>query len=304
MGRAPVSLGVYGSLEGGYAHQDGTDVIGHGIDTSGFGGPTADTYAAPDEGWFAGISVGYASHSALYSGLPFSRADVYFEFSDTDDSFSDTVVKPAETALKSVDGGARAVIGYYGATSIERKTSEAGVRFVADQVVDETKSLSWVVMPFIRYAEEETASTAIGTVDTAWRRADVDSWSAGVAFMVEPEVKLSSSVALVGRIGAGIYGYDADGNFKSDATEPVVFDAALSDGDSGVGFRGLLGGGIKVDLAPGVKLTGFIEADYFSDVAGAQLPDTQLGSATTSRVASEDVWELNTGLRLSFGLGQ
>lgn len=303
MGRAPVSTGTYTTLEGGYLHQDGDSVIGHGINPTGGLAPTTDTFVEPDEGWFAGLSVGYASPSALISGLPFTRAEVYFAFGDADDARTDTVGAPAATSLKSADGSAFAVVGDEAGTSVRRQSYEGGLRLATDQALGASSSLTWVVMPFARFSDEDTQTVASGTADTAWRSAGVETWSYGIAFALEPEVWVSPSVALVGRIGAGVYGYHADGDFSSTSTAPMIFDADISDEKSGAGFRGLLGVGVKVKLAPATMLTGFAEADYLSDVASAGLPDNQFVSATTSSLSIDDAWELRVGARLSIGLG-
>ena len=154
----------------------------------------------------------------------------------------------------------------------------------------------------MRFDEEDVHTTAIGTADKAWRRSDVETWFYGVAVTLEPEIWVSSSVALVGRLGAGVYGYDADGEFSSSSTlAPDPFAARITDDDSGAGFRGLLGAGIKVKLSSTMTLTGYADADYYSHVGSADLPDNQFTSATTSRVATDDAWELRAGTRLSVG---
>jgi len=200
-------------------------------------------------------------------------------------------------------GSALAVAGTNGKTSQEVRTYDGGVRFAFDQTTSATSSLSWLLVPFVRNTEEETRSFATGTADSAGRSADVSSWSYGAMLAVEPEMWLTSSVALVGRVGAGIYGYHAKGDFASASSEsPDPFAANVSDDASGVGFRGQLGAGVKIRVAPGATLTGYAETDYFSAVGTANLPDNQFSTLTTSNVATDDAWELRAGARFSIGL--
>jgi hypothetical protein len=305
MGRAPVSSGVYVTAEGGFLYLDGTDVIGHAISPAGVvTGPETDTTVNAQNGWTAGGSIGFASTGALIGGLPFRRAEAYYSYTTADDERTDTVAAPSRTSLKSVDATALGVVGFTATSEIERRSSEGGIRFASDQATGAGSSLSWIVMPFVRNSDETTASIAIGTVDTAVRSADVETWSYGVAVLVEPEVWLNSTVALTGRLGAGIYGYEADGNFSSGSTAPAPdpFAASLSDTESGVGFRGLIGAGVKLKIAQAMTLTGYAEADYLSRVGSAALPDNQFASKSPARVDTTDTWDLRAGARLSIGL--
>ncbi|NOT72697.1 MAG: hypothetical protein HOP09_15895 [Hyphomicrobium sp.] len=306
MGRAPVQSGTYATLEGGYLFNDSNSITGHGISTTGLtAGPTVDTVASARDGWFAGISAGIAAPGSLVDGLPFNRAEAYFSYRESDDGRADTVNGPAATTLKSVDGSALGVVGNTASTGLHHRASEGGLRFAYDQTAGDGASLSFVVSPFVRNTRDHANSVASGTVDTAWRNAEVETWQYGVTLAVEPEVWLTQSVALVGRAGGGLYYFDAEGSFQShsSAPSPDPFAAALSDNASGLGFRGTLGVGIKIKLADSMTLTGFAEADYFSKTAGGAMPDNQFTSATTSAVALTDSWELRTGVRLSIGLG-
>ncbi len=133
----------------------------------------------------------------------------------------------------------------------------------------------------------------------------METWLYGVNFAAEPEVWLSSGIALVGRFGLGVYGYDADGKFVSFAslTTDPPFAARVSDDEFGVGFRGQLGVGLKFRLSSTTNLEAFSEADYFSDVGTAHIADNQLSSGDVSRVDTDDLWELRSGLRLNIGFG-
>ncbi|MEQ1653110.1 MAG: hypothetical protein ABL897_11530 [Hyphomicrobium sp.] len=306
MGRAPVASGAYITAEGGYQFIDRADAIGHGISSTGLiEGPTTDTAIGAHGGWGAGASIGFASSGPIVTGLPFTRAEIYVSFFEADDTQSDTVADPAKTTLKSVDGSALGVIGVTATSEMQRRASESGVRFAFDQDAGPDTSLTLVVTPFLRNAREDTDTVAIGTVDTAWRSANVETWQYGITVAIEPEVRISSTVALVGRIGGGIYGYSADASFASRSTAPVPdpFLATLADSDTGVGFRGVFGAGIKLTLAPGMQLTGYAEADYLSNTGRAILPDNQFTSATTSTLGSDDGWEFRAGARVSLALG-
>jgi hypothetical protein len=304
MGRAPVGPGgSYVSGEGGYFFQDQADVLGHGVETAS--GATRDVFVSPNDSWHAGLAVGYAAPGALISGLPFSRAEAYFTFSDVEDEATDHAPPFVSTTLKSVDGSASGVIGDFARTSVERQISEGGLRLATDQANGRSSSLTWVVAPFVRFTDENTDTVASGTADTAWRSANVETWAYGVTLAVEPEVWITPDVALVGRAGVGVYGYDADGSFRSHSTapDPDPFAARLSDDASGVGFRGQLGAGVKFKLAPSATLTAYSEADYLSAVGTADLADNQPTTETSSRLDIEEAWELRSGLRITLGFG-
>lgn len=306
MGRAPVVSGTYATVQGGYLLNDGDSVLGHGISSTGLiSGPTTETTVDARDGWFAGGSLGFASTGPIVPGLPFNRAEAYFDYFNADDGRTDTVADPAKTTLKSVDGSALGVIGFTATSEMHRRAYEGGVRFAFDQAVGSETSISWIVTPFVRNAREETGTVATGTVDTAWRGASVETWQYGVTLAAEPEIWVASNIALVGRIGGGIYGYDASGSFHSHSTAPAPdpFLADVNESASGVGFRGLLGAGVKVKLSTAMTLTGFAEADYFSHTGGASLPDNQFTSSTSSNVNTDDNWEFRAGARLSIGLG-
>lgn len=305
LGRAPVASGPYATVEGGYAHRDGEATIGHGVvPTGGVPDPAIDTTISAASGWMVGVSIGYASTTPVMSGLPFTRIEGYLTHAAASDSSSDTPDAPGLTSLKSVDGSGLGVVGTTASSSQDVRVYDGGVRLSFDQSTGSGSSLTWVLAPFVRNSEEETQSVATGATDTAWRTADVSTWSYGAVAAIEPEVWLSPAVALVGRLGAGVYGYSADGDFASGSTaSPDPIAAALSESDSGIGFRGQLGFGVKLRVAPTALITGFVEADYFSAVGAARLPDNQFTSATTSEIGIDDAWELRTGARLSIGLG-
>jgi hypothetical protein len=78
----------------------------------------------------------------------------------------------------------------------------------------------------------------------------------------------------------------------------------FSDGDSGVGFRLVLGAGLKFKLTETARLETFAEADYFSDVGTAQLSNNDPNDATASHAGTTDMWELRVGARLTIGFGR
>ncbi len=305
MGKAPVTAqSTYLSIEGGYLYQDGGDVNGYGITPAP--GTTLDVLVSPDSGWFAGGMVGYASQAPIVSGLPFTRVEGYLLFGRTSDSVSDASPPLTDISLKSVDGLTNVTGGSSGRTSVDRDIAEGGFRLESDQALDATRSLTWVFQPFVRNSDEDTQTSVSGCC-VLHRNGDVDTWMFGALVAVEPEFWLTPGVAFVGRLGVGLYGYDADGKFKSFSTglpSPDPFAAAASDSESSVGFRGQLGAGLKFKLGAASFLETFAEADYFSDVGTAHFSNSNPTDATASHVEADDLWELRVGGRLTVGLGQ
>lgn len=304
MGRAPVESGTYGGIEGGYLHQDGGDLIGHGVNTAP--GVIVDTALSPDGGWFAGGMIGFASRDALIGGLPFHRVEVYGLYGRSEDDVSHAVPGVVGVALKNVDASVLVELGASGTSEAERRTFEGGLRFEADDASNATSSLTWVFNPFIRSSNEEINSHVIECCNL-FRSGDVDTLMYGVVLAVEPELWLSSSIALVGRAGIGVYGYEADGDYSSIDDLNGFFAATLSDSESGIGFRGQLGAGLKFKLGSTANLETFAEADYFSDVGTARMANNQppggAGAERVSQTDTTDMWELRAGARLTVGFG-
>lgn len=299
MGRAPVSgQGTYGSLEGGYLLQQSDDLIGHGVQTAP--GIVEDVNVSADSGWFAGAMIGIANRDALVTGLPFHRVELYGLYGHTDDDAADTVPPAADILLKSVDGTALGVGFGDATTSTERRTIEGGLRFEYDEQNQPVWSQTWIISPFIRNMDEETRTGCSAACGVGERSGDVETWMYGVTVAFEPEYWITPGVALVGRVGAGIYGYNADGDYRSASLVVPAFNAQLSDGDSGVGFRGQLGAGLKFKISDGANLETFAEADYFSDVGTANMSNNQAADATASSTSTTDLWELRAGARLTF----
>ena len=300
MGKAPVSEGTYGSVEGGFLYQNGGDVIGHGI--SPVAGTTIDVLVSPDSGWFAGGMLGFANRDALIVGLPFRRMEIYGLFGRADDNANHTSPPLAGTSLKNVDASVLVSGGATGTTTSERRTFEGGIRFEGDDVINSTTNMTWIVSPFIRWSNEET-STLVTQCCNLLRSGDVDTTMYGILIVAEPEVWLTNDVAFVGRVGVGVYGYDADGDYRSSDNINGFFASQLTDSDGGVGFRGQLGAGLKFRLSNTANLETFAEADYFSDVGTALMANNQPGDGTPSRTGTTDLWELRAGARVTIGFG-
>ena len=303
MGLAPVTLeGTYVSFEGGYLFHDGPDVIGHGIN------PTPASFAnvlvSPDNGWFAGALIGFASAQRYLPPLPFSRTEIYFNYSEADAGVTSSAPPLSATNLKSVDGSASGGGGTNGHTSISRTTWEGGLRFEGDDITSPTSSLTWVLSPFVRFSNEDTRSAVDGCCSVQ-RNADVDSRLYGALLALEPEITITPGISLVGRVGAGIYGYTVHGNFHSQSSNPGLdpFAADASGSTSGAGFRGLLGAGLKFKLWQGVRLETFVETDYFSDIGTAKTADNDPLALSGSGVGTDDLWELKAGARVTVGFG-
>jgi hypothetical protein len=298
MGRAPVSSGTYVTGAGGYTFEDGDEVLGYTISNGGL----RDVSTSAEDGWHGDVSLGTASGIAGMGGLRFNRIEAFFTYGEADDGTSDVVGGADSIRLKSVDGTALARFGDRGSANVDRRSYEGGLRFASDQG-SAANSMTWVLTPFLRFTGEESDTRVFGSSDSVTRSADVDTWMYGLSAAVEPEIWVSSTVALVGRVGVGVYGYDADGDFRSAGSFAGAFDASVSDNDTGVGFRGQLGAGVKLKLGAAMHLTGYAEADYFSAVGRAEFADNDPVTVTTSRTGIEDAWEVRTGARLSIGLG-
>jgi hypothetical protein len=309
MGKSPAAPnGVVLSFEGGYLYQDGPDVNGHGVSdvvVTSVGDPVTDVFVSPQDGYFFGGLVGFDTGKPFIFG--FHRVEIQGLYGEADESVTSTSPPNADIVLSTVDGSVLGTGGATGTTTVERKTWEASLRFENDDVINATTTVTWVFAPFIRDFQEETLTSITTAVPCCefGRGADVDSTFYGVFVAAEPETWISQNVALVARIGAGIYGYDADGDFASYGTAATTgdFDAIVSDSESGVGFRGLLGIGLKAKISASTLLEGFAEADYFSDVPTAHLTNNQTTGGFISHVQEDDLWEFRTGVRLTLGFG-
>lgn len=302
MGLAPAGPGdVYVSGEGGYLHQSGGDINVYGVSKTP--GTVSDATISPEDGWFAGVMGGYENGSPFVSFLPFTRVELYVFGGETDDSRRDSAPPLADVTLKSVDGGVNVTGGSQVHASAERRFVEFGYRSEFDQVVDSQRTITWSIWSFIRNAEE-SADALCSNVCGVQRSSDVDTWMFGNMLMMEPEYRITPGVALVGRLGVGLYSYDAEGKFRSSATgapPPDPFKASVKDDDDGWGFRGALGGGVKFIFGPKTFLETYAEADYFSDVGTARFSNSNPTDGTASRVETDDMWELRAGGRLTIG---
>ena len=303
MGRPPTENGTYVSGEGGYTLFSDNDVSGYGISTSELN--FRNIFVSPEDGWFAGGMLGFASPAPMIDGLWFTRIEAYAFFAKAEDSASSHASSSGSVSLTSVDGLTLVFApDDVGRASVERENTELGLRFERDQVLGPTSSITWVLAPFALWSNEE----ARGECSCARRSADVDTWLGGVTFAGEPEKWLTPGIAVVGRLGLGIYGFNADGKFRSSAIVDFVpgldaFNAHVSDSESGVGFRGQLGAGLKFKVWSAGLLETFAEADYLSDVGTARFPGNTINSALQpASVDTDELWELRAGARLTFAL--
>lgn len=304
MGSGPAAPGIYVSLGGGYVLQSGDGIIGYGIEQPG--GGIVDVTVDPGNGYFIEGAIGYAETEPLFSGLPFTRWEIYALYGSSDDSVSDTAPPRSGIALKNDSATVLVTGGSSGITTSERETFETGISFEGDTTQSGGTSLTFVLTPFVRWMGEDT-TTIVTECCTLRRDAEVDTWMYGILAALEPEAALGSQVSIVGRIGAGLYGYQSDGTFNSSADIPPaqsVFGAHVSDSDSGIGFRGVLGVGLKITLAPGALLETFAQADYFTNTGLSQLSNNQPGDTTASHTGSSDLWEFRSGARVTVSLGQ
>ena len=304
MGLAPAGPNqVYGSIEGGFLYQDGPDVNVYGV--AFVPGTYVDRNVSADTGWLAGLQLGYENGTPFISFLPFTRVEAFVFGGKTDDSVSDTSPPLADISLKSVDGQVNVIDGRQATGETERRTIEFGYRSEFDDRIDSQTTITWGYVSFFRNSEEDSSALCINICGVR-RSSNVDTWMFGSMLMMEPEFRISPAIALVGRAGAGFYLWDADGSFRSsaDAAPGSPFNASVRDKDDGVGFRGSLGASLKFILSSQAFLETFAEADYFSDVGVARFSNANPTDDTASRVASEDMWEFRTGLRLTMRLSQ
>jgi len=314
MGSAPVDIGLYGGIEGGFLHQSTEAVNGFGIVAPG--GSIGEALIEPENGWFAGGMIGYARPNTNLMGLPVSRIEGYVLFGRTEDNVGASAAPYGDLTIKSADGYANVVGGVRASTSVERRTIEAGVRFerdeysyeggsLKDEPVRSNRNLTRVLSPFFRYMEEDTETEVRGCC-SAFRSASVDNKMYGLMAAIEPEYWHTSRIALVGRLGVGVYGYSVDGSFRSYSQSPFIpdpFAASVSDDESGVGFRGSLGAALKFKLTEASRLETFAEADYFSAVGTAAFSNAIPTNGRASHVEIDDMWELRAGVRLTIGFG-
>jgi len=314
MGSAPVDRGLYGGIEGGYLHQSTEAVNGFGIVSPS--GRIGEALVDPENGWFAGGMIGYARPNTNVMGLPVSRIEGYILFGRTEDSIGASVAPGGDLTIKSVNGNINVVGGARASTSVERRTIEGGLRFerdefsyeggsLKDEPVRSNRNLTRVISPFFRYMEEDTDTEVRGCC-SAFRSSSVENKMYGVMAALEPEYWFNPGIAIVGRAGVGIYGYNADGDFRSYSQSPFVpdpFQASVSDDESGVGFRGSLGAALKFKLTEASRIETFAEADYFSAVGTAAFSNANPANGRASRVEIDDMWELRAGARLTIGFG-
>ncbi|MBU2583533.1 MAG: hypothetical protein KJ622_17635 [Alphaproteobacteria bacterium] len=314
MGTAAVDRGLYGGIEGGYLHQSTEAVNGFGIVSSS--GRISEALIDPENGWFAGGMIGFARPNTNVMGMPISRIEGYILFGRTEDSVGATTQPGGDLTIKSVNGSVNVVGGDRASASVERRTIEGGLRFerdeyryeggsLKDEPVRSNRNLTRVISPFIRYMEEDTDTEARGCC-SAYRNASVDNWMYGVMAAIEPEYWHTERIALVGRAGVGVYGYSVDGSFRSSSQSPFrpdPFAASVSDDESGVGFRGSLGAGLKFKISDRALLETFAEADYFSAVGRAAFSNASPTNGARSGVEIDDMWELRAGARLTIGFG-
>ena len=303
MGRAPIAVqGTYVSLEGGYLLHDTDGVIGHGI--SATPGVTEDVALSARDGWFGGGLAGFVNQGPLIAGLPFNRVELYGLYGRTSEDLSHTAPPLTGISLKNDDATVLINGGNSGRTSVDHRAAEGGVRFEGDQILNATASITFAVSPFVRWSGEDVQTVVTGCCNLI-RDASVETWMYGIVVAAEPEIWLTPQIAIIGRLGAGIYGFNSEGDYRSRSTlpGPDPFAAAVSDGDSGVGFRGQLGAGLKFKLTPAAFLETFAEADYFSDTGTAHTANNQPGDTGASHTGSTDLWELRAGARVTVGFG-
>lgn len=304
MGLAPAGPGqVYGSAEGGFLYQDGGDVNAYGISSAP--GTYVDQFVSADGGWLAGLQLGYENGKPFISFLPFTRVELFVFGGRTDGGRSDSAPPLSDISLKSVDGLVNVIGGTVANAETERQTVEFGYRSEFDQRLNADTTITWGYVSFIRNSQEDTLVTCTSLCSVT-RSAGLDNWLFGSMLVMEPEFRIVPSVALVGRLGAGFYLWEAEADFLSSAPSAPgsPFNAAVRDKEDGIGFRGSLGASLKIILSPGAFFETFAEADYFSDMATARFSNASTTDTTPSFIVEDSMWEFRTGGRLTVQLSQ
>lgn len=297
MGRSPVPAGLFVSAHGGYFFQDLDGSLGHGIAPVTFVTGT-DRALEPEDGWFAGGTLGYVLPAPT---LGFDRLELSIDFARAEDDATD-VPGPAQfVLLSSANGAFLAGAGTRGSSSLTRESVETSLALKRDLMLGAV-SMTVGVVPFVRHSEERAAALVTGVGGSASRNGEVDTWSYGAMLVAEPEIRIANGASLVGHVGAGGYGYDADGDFASFSAAAPIFNTSVSDGASGGGFRGSLGAAIKLKLSDAMTLTAFGKADYWSEVAIARTSSQVVPVIDPAGVRTDDAWEVQAGLRLTLGL--
>lgn len=299
MGRASVGTGVFVEAQGGLAalRQDGS--IGHGVapDTLAEG---VDELLRPERGWLAGAAIGYVLAAPV---VGVDRIELSIDTARASDGAEGSPGVGRRVLLSSVDGNLVAAADEYGSSQLERRHVEGRLAFKRD-FVDGANSLTLGLVPFLRRSEETADAAVAGAGRIALRNGEVDTLSLGAMLVAEPELQLADGLSLVGHLGLGAYRYTADAAFRSSSPSSTVFDMAFAEEASGDGLRAAAGLGLKLQLSQAMTVTVFGTADYLSAVPAAVTSPNQLSAPVQpAHLRIDDRWELQTGLRLTVGLG-
>lgn len=295
MGRAPVAVGTYVSFEGGYMLLDAERVRGYGYSTAAPVTHLGDVQLDARSGWFGGAALGFAARPGAMLGY-FDRAEVSFGYGRSEKSRSAVgdslaLANVAANALSLATGTANA--------TLEREVFDAALALKRTD-----GAITWSIEPFLRFSSDETQQSLLGAAGLATRSGQAESIFYGLMAAAEPEIALSQSISLAGRLGAGIYGYSATGKFSSQSAATPAFNASLSEDASGVGFRGAFGGAVKVKLSKSVLLSTYATGDYWSRTPSMSMTDQNVLNTDPSHLRKDDLWDLRTGVRLTIGLGK
>lgn len=293
-GRAPVRAGTYVSIEGGYQLLEGEPARAYGYSPAA-GVHLGDVLVDSDTGWFGGIGIGYAARAGAVLGL-FDRVELSLGHARSHES---RATQGDGLALASVDATAIAMNAGAASAKIERQAWD-----IAAALKTSSGMTTWSLEPFLRLSDDETTQGLAGAGGSVFRSGKVAATFVGVMAAVEPEIALAPAISLVGRLGAGVYGYRASGKFRSWSPDTPFFDAAVDDSASGAGLRGSLGAALKLAFSPSSTLTTYIGVDYWSRVPSLSMTDQDVNTIDPSHLKGADLWDGRAGVRLSFGLGQ
>ena len=123
---------------------------------------------------------------------------------------------------------------------------------------------------------------------------DIEAKYYGVMGVLEPELRLSETFALVARLAGGVYAYDFDGRFGGLSSQN------FSDSENGIGARaeGVLG--LKLFLSSAFSLTFFGGVDYWSRTPIANFSEV-LG--TPAFIDRTDMVKLKAGVTATIAFG-
>lgn len=289
MGTSPSEPGsMYFTAFGGYVNSDGTATPGHGRNVN-----TPNFLVEAEDGGFGGVTLGYVFGTPVPFGLTNFRGEATFAVS----GFSDDEISNPTGSILDLNG-VSGVINFPVQSEQSRDVYDGSLALKGDMELGPDLGMSVGLEVFVRKSEDET--TAVNSAGN-FRTHDVDALFYGAMVVVQPEFAITPSLSLVGDLGVGLYGVDADVDSRSFVAATAL---TFADEDSTVGFRGRANGGLKFNATDSISLTVFGGVDFWSDVPVANQRRTQIiAPGVPPRTKFTDLVELKAGLSLTFVFG-